>query len=99
MQIKSSEIAQHLNGRVIGDPELLISDLTTLDTVNAGALVFVENEAYFKKAELSCAAAILVQDSPHLPSNKPLIAVANPFAAFVSMLEYLHPPAAVTPGI
>lgn len=91
MSLTAAQIAQKLNGEVIGDGSIEITGLAPADCARAGELTFAENTAYFAAAEQSQAAAILVS-GPFVSSKKVLIRVANPRVALARILPVFFPP-------
>ncbi len=98
MNISLSEIANLVQGVVIGDGSIQISTLSAIDNIQSGTLVFAEGEDNFKAAEASKAAAILVSQKT-TESSKPLIQVSHPFKAFIQLLHYFNPPPKIKSGI
>src|SRR5580692_9358622 len=92
------DIANLVQGTVIGDASIKISSLAPIDNIVPGSLAFAEGNDNIQLAEASEAAALLV--NTNVPqSNKPLIRVAHPFKAFIQLLNYFNPPQKITPGI
>ena len=84
------EIANLVQGVVVGDKNVMISALSPIDNILSNALVFAEGSDNLKQAEGSHAAAILVAN--HITGvSKPIIQVPNPFAAFIKLLNHYHP--------
>lgn len=92
------EIAALVQGVVVGDDQLMISALSPIDNIMANALVFAEGSDNLKHAEASQAAAILVASNVEQVS-KPIIKVANPFTAFIRLLNHYYPQKKPAPGI
>lgn len=93
-----SEIADLIQGTVIGDPALTIHTLSTIDDIQENALVFAEGYDKLKIAEASSAAVILV--NKHVTEScKPLIQVTHPLKAFISLLNHFHKPVENFKGI
>lgn len=85
-----NEIADLVQGKVIGDGTLTISALSPIDNIVDNSLVFAEGSDNLKMAETSHAAAILVGSNVD-GINKPIIQVAQPFHAFIQLLTYFYP--------
>lgn len=98
MNLSLSEIAELLNGVVTGDNTLRISNLSPIDAIEPGTLVYAEGAHNLKKAEASEAAAILVNREV-TSEHKPLIQVAHPLKAFIFLLQHFNPPRKTVPGI
>ena len=108
MQATLSEIAPLIHGEVVGDKHIKITELSSIDAITPGSLVFAENDASLKLAEDSEAAVVLVTKTA-LSSKKPLIRVEHPFKAFAQLLAHfyalprpkpgIHPTAVIAPNV
>ncbi|KTC86964.1 UDP-3-O-(3-hydroxymyristoyl)glucosamine N-acyltransferase [Legionella brunensis] len=92
------EIANIVNGVVIGDETTQVSSLAPIDKIITGSLVFADGNDNLQLAENSQAAAILVSDSV-TSTVKPIIQVTHPFKAFIQLLHYFYPDKKATAGI
>lgn len=98
MNASLSEIATLVQGSVVGDDRIHVSALSPIDNILSNALVFADGDDNLKRAEASDAAAILV--SSNVESNsKPVIKVANPFVAFIKLLNHFYPERKPKPGV
>jgi len=97
----AAQLAQELQGEVVGDGSVVLTGFAPAVTAKAGDLTFAENEAFFAKAEQSAAAAILV-DGPFTSACKVLLRVPNARIAFARVLPLFFPekkfPAGVHPS-
>ena len=91
MSFTAAQIAETLQGEVVGDGSVQLTGLAPADRARAGELTFAENATYFAAAEQSQAAAILVA-GPFVSSNKVLIRVANARVALARVLPVFFPP-------
>jgi UDP-3-O-[3-hydroxymyristoyl] glucosamine N-acyltransferase len=98
MSFTVAQIAERLNGQIVGDASVLVTGLAPADRARAGELTFAENAAYFAAAEQSQAAAILVSE-PFESSSKVLIRVANARVALARVLPLFFPPEEYPCGI
>lgn len=98
MSFTTAQIAQQLQGELIGDPSVALTGFAPADRARAGDLTFAENEEYFAKAEQSAASAILVP-AAFGTSKKALIKVTNARVAFAKALPIFFPPEKLPPGI
>jgi UDP-3-O-[3-hydroxymyristoyl] glucosamine N-acyltransferase len=98
MSKTAAEIAQLLNGEVIGDGTVTLRNFAPADCAQPGDLTFAENAEFVAKAELSAASAVLVGKDV-ASSKKVLIRVANPRAAFARVLPLFFPETVFKPGI
>src|SRR6266849_5748384 len=86
-----SELAVHVGGRVLGDGNISIHRLASLDSAGEGDLAYVEEEKLFAAAANTKASCVIVP--PGADVNVPCrIEAANPKLAFALMAEVLHPP-------
>lgn len=91
MSFTVAQIAQLLQGQIIGDGSVRITGLAPADRARAGELTFAENASYFAAAEKSEAAAVLIAE-PFVSSSKVLIRVANARVALARILPLFFPP-------
>ncbi len=98
MPFTAAEIAEHLGGRVIGDPSLELKGFAPADRAQSGDLTFAENENYFSRAEQSAAAAVII-DGAFSSQKKTLIRVSDARVAFAKVLPLFFPEPAFAPGV
>jgi len=91
MTFTATQIAEKLQGQVIGDGSVQLIGLAAADHARAGELTFAENAAYFAAADQSQAAAILVAGAFE-SSTKVLIRVAIARVALARVLPVFFPP-------
>jgi len=90
MNVSLNEIANTLQGVLVGDSSVMISSLSPIDHIVAGSLVFADGADNVQRAEQSDAAAILVNQKTS-SSVKPVIQVAHPFKSFIQLLGIFYP--------
>ena len=96
MSITLKELADLVQGQVVGDGSLVISAARTLQEARAGDITFLEHPKHAAQLQETQAAAAVV--APSVTSARiPLIQVADPLMAFVTVVRHLHgrPEAAV----
>ncbi|MGV3740431.1 MAG: UDP-3-O-(3-hydroxymyristoyl)glucosamine N-acyltransferase [Gammaproteobacteria bacterium] len=98
MNTSLSTIAKIVNGVVKGDASILIQSLASIDDITPQSLIFAEGKDNIARAEASEAAAVLVSTQTEI-ANKAMIQVADPFKAFMQLLEHFYPPHPPTLGI
>ena len=91
MSFSAAQIAEPLQGEIIGDASIQLTGLAPADRARAGELTFAENAAYFAVAEQSQASAIIVA-GPFESSSKVLIRVADARVALARVLPLFFPP-------
>jgi UDP-3-O-[3-hydroxymyristoyl] glucosamine N-acyltransferase len=87
----AAQIADQLQGDVIGNGSVLLTGFAAADSAKAGDLTFAEKKAYFTVAEQSAATAILVSEEFE-PSKKVLIRVPNARIAMAKVLPLFFRP-------
>ena len=98
MPFTAQEIANHLQGEVVGNPATPLTGFASAEGARPGELTFAENDYYFTRAEQGAASAILVP-TEFATSSKVLIRVSNPRVAFAQVLPLFFPSARFNPGI
>lgn len=94
----AAQLAERLEGQVVGDPGLELVGFAPADSAKPGDLTFAENEAYFARAENSAASAILVSGDYGPNARKTLIRVPNARTAFAQVLPLFYPEPAFPAG-
>jgi UDP-3-O-[3-hydroxymyristoyl] glucosamine N-acyltransferase len=98
MLFTAAEIAHHLQGDVVGDPQTPLKSFALADRSQPGDLTFAENEEYLARAEQSAASAIIVTGA--LTSTiKVLIRVPNARIAFAKALVLFFPEPSLSPSV
>ncbi len=82
------EIAEHVNGQVIGDDSVAIESPATLDSAGPGQITFLSNPKYTPQVKTTQAAAILV--SKQVQTNACQIVTEDPYYAFMQTVVLLH---------
>ena len=98
MSASLRDIANMVQGIVIGDDSILISSLSPINEITPGSLVFADSNEKLTLAEASQAAAILVNAHVSV-SKKALIQVKHPFKAFITLMHHFNPLPKIIPGI
>lgn len=84
------EIANLVQGLIVGDEKIKILLLSPIDNIVDGSLVFADSQENLELAEKSKAAAILVKTTI-TSTLKTVIQVAHPFKAFIQLLNHFYP--------
>lgn len=95
--MRVSEIAGQLSAPWEGQGELEITAVASLDLAGPRDIAFAANRKTASVAAESRAGCLLVMND--FPKGRTLIRVADPRAAFASVIKLLYPPSPVTPGI
>jgi UDP-3-O-[3-hydroxymyristoyl] glucosamine N-acyltransferase len=82
------EIADHVCGRIIGDPSIQIDSASTLDSAGVGQITFLSNPKYTQRVSETQAAAIMV--AKEVTTNAAQIITEDPYYAFMQTVVLLH---------
>ena len=89
MEKNLKELAACLGGRVIGDQDVRITGLASLDEAGEGDITFLANPRYAQKVATTKASAVILPPGAD-PCGKNGIEVANPYLAFAKVLTLFH---------
>jgi UDP-3-O-[3-hydroxymyristoyl] glucosamine N-acyltransferase len=98
-----SELADHVQGKVIGDGQAVIDKVAPIDEAGSGAISFLANPRYQQFLLTSAASAIIVapgvvKKAPTQP-GKGYLESSNPYLAFAKILQLFNAPPALNPQI
>ncbi len=97
--MKTKEIAKLLNGKLVGDEDKEILNISSLERSQNGDLSFLELKPNQTIPENIGASCLLVDESFEGEIATPLIKLSNPKLAFAKIAEVLHPPKKRDPEI
>jgi UDP-3-O-[3-hydroxymyristoyl] glucosamine N-acyltransferase len=90
-----SEIAQLVDGTIVGDAGTRIGGVASFETAAADEITVAESAKFIKQLQASNAAAVIV--ARHVTADSPnLLQVDHPMVAFAKVITYFHPPPSVT---
>lgn len=98
MNLTANEIAQKVDGNILGDGETKLTGFAKADAATTGDLTFAENEKFFRLAEQSQASAILAP-AEFQSESKTVIQVKDARIAFAQVLPLFFPEKQFTPGV
>ena len=86
-QFHLDELAQLVQGELIGQPKLLLSGLASLEQAQSHHIAFVNGDKYLAEAQNSKAGALIVTAAlkEQLSNHQNFIVVANPYLAFAML--------------
>lgn len=93
------ELSERYGGEIIGDPELRVGRVATLENAGAGSISFLANERYLRQLQDTRAAAVIVGAAAREATRAPRIVCDNPYAYFARVSALLNPARAARPGI
>lgn len=105
-----TQLAEHVAGRVVGDGQVTVYGLASLETAGDGTIAYVEDPKHFAAAKTSRASCLIVPQSfasstatgaggEGTPHSSVLIEVARPKLAFAQIAKLLRPPKQREPTI
>ena len=97
MNLTANEIAQKVDGNILGDGATKLTGFAKADAAATGDLTFAENEKFFRLAEQSQASAILAP-AEFQSASKTVIQVKDARIAFAQVLPLFFPEKQFTPG-
>jgi UDP-3-O-[3-hydroxymyristoyl] glucosamine N-acyltransferase len=86
MKKKLKELAELVGGTVVGDGEVEISGVASIDGAETGQITFIAHPKYLRKLGETRASAIIVSNKV-TTADKPLICTDNPQIAFAKILS------------
>ena len=90
MAFKAHELAAYLKGTVIGDENVLVEEITNIETPLRNGIAFIQNKkdlALLEATELAC----IIAPKDVTDSSKTLISVDHPKMAWAALLRFFHP--------
>jgi len=92
MSKKLKELAEWVDGTVVGDGEIEISGVAAIEEAGAGQIAFISNPKYLPHLSKTNASAVIVPKEV-TQADKPLLCVTNPQLAFAKVLTlFSHKP-------
>ena len=90
MQKKTlGELAKYVDGKVIGDSNVIIKSASTLGRAGVGDISFLANVRYKKQLLQTKASAVIVdKETPNV--SAPLLIAEDPYYAFMQIMVLLH---------
>jgi UDP-3-O-[3-hydroxymyristoyl] glucosamine N-acyltransferase len=102
--MKLSEVAQRLECRLDGPPDLEIIGVAGIEHAEPGQITFLANRKYFSLLKSTRASAVLINEGVAIDREaglSPLAALrsTNPYLAFAYAIELFYQPPRYVPGI
>ncbi len=86
MEFTIKQINEIIGGKVLGDENLIITGVSSIENSDEGDISFIKNEKLVSKV-LETKASAVVSHRPIEETKKTLIIVDNPFLAFIKLLK------------
>ena len=94
-----ADIAAQLGGRVLGDAEVRISQIATLEKAQPDQISFLTNSKYRSQLAITRAGAVILGEADAQATDLPRIISDNPYAYFAKVSALLNPLPEVKPGV
>ena len=92
MQITARDIAEIVGGKLSGNPDEIIAGVAGIKEAQPGDLTFVGSPKYFSALKSTRASVIILASNAKVESDRTLIRVDDPMAAFVKAVQRIVPP-------
>ncbi|HEX5363271.1 MAG TPA: UDP-3-O-(3-hydroxymyristoyl)glucosamine N-acyltransferase [Gallionella sp.] len=96
---KLSAIAAQFGGRVLGDGEVQVEQIATLDSAQPQHISFLTNSKYRSQLAGTKAGAVILAEADADATDLPRIICANPYAYFAKVSALLNPLPEASPGV
>jgi len=93
------EIVSRFGGRILGNGETLISQISTLDSAQAHQIGFLANSKYRAQLDATRAGAVILGATDADSTSIPRIVCDNPYAYFAKLSAFLNPLPLAVAGI
>ena len=99
MPISLGELAASVGCELIGEPDVVVSGVSSLDSATSSQLSFLSSPAYSMQLSSTKAAAVVLRAED--AENCPVAAFVsdNPYATYARMAALIHPEPAFEPGV
>jgi UDP-3-O-[3-hydroxymyristoyl] glucosamine N-acyltransferase len=88
MKYTIKQISEIIDGKVLGDENLCITGVSSIENAVDGDITFIKSERFVGKV-LETKASAVVTHRPIEETDKTLIIVDNPFLAFIKLLQVI----------
>ena len=99
--LTAADIARAVGGRLVGDPEAVVTAIAPLDRAGPSDVSFLSGAKYSAAFARSAAGVVLLPEELQEAEGRARarIVVAKPHEAMLALIPSFHPPAAIEPGI
>jgi len=94
-----ADIAAQLGGRVLGDGEVRVAQVATLENAQSSHISFLANSKYRIQLANTCAGAVILGEADAQATDLPRIVSDNPYAYFAKVSALLNPLPEARPGV
>ncbi len=97
--LRLDEIVARLGGDLCGDGSVVVSQVGTLHSAQAGQIAFLANARYRQQLSATKASAVIVPPQFSADTTLPHIVHSNSYAYYARVVALLNPPLPRAPGI
>ena len=87
MKYSVNEIANFIDGKVIGSGDISISNIQKIEVAKKGDISFISNPKYLKYLKSTKASAVIIDDVNHETNNTTLIIVKDAYLALAKLIQ------------
>ena len=103
MEMRIQEIADLIDAKIMGNADVVISGVSSLEDAGASDITFAGDKKYLEKLSSISAGAVIVpgdiDDGDFKNISASLLKVENPRLSFFRLVKHFHPPVSISPGI
>ena len=78
-------ISEYIDSSIVGDADLQIDNIATLDSAVEGSITFLANSKYIKLLESTKASAVIVKEGIKTNNETTLLVCSDPYLAFAKL--------------
>lgn len=97
--MRLGELVERLGGELIGDADIPIKRVGTLEQADADCISFLSNPRYAAQLESTQAAAVILAPASRERTSRPRIVTPNPYLYFARVSQLLNPERRPLPGV
>lgn len=95
MPLTARQIAQHIHGTIVGDPETSVTGISGIHEAQEGDLTFLHNSKYVAAARDTAASIIIIGRELKVETSRTVILCDNPSLGFSKACDLLAAPARI----
>ena len=99
MSYRLGELAECIGAGLLGDPDVVIDRVASLETAGPGAVTFLSNRRYRPCLEHTQAGAVILAPELADACPAPALLLDDPYLGYARAATLLAPPVEATPGI
>ena len=84
-------IADFISAEIVGDETAAATGMNEIHKVEKGDIVFVDHPKYYETCLNSAGTVIIINKKTDFPEGKTLLIVADPFEAYLKLVNYFRP--------